>query len=155
MGQLRDLSAVITSENDVGWETPEKVIIEEHDVSRSSSFSSITGKGLAVRPKSASRVTLASDESGWLSSSSTSEDSPTGDAPSKVRKSFSLSNMLDQDQSSFSRLFGQIQSGDVNLTCRVAPHQLSLNHSLKAYPTLPEESKLLWTSVTSTTMYPL
>uniref|UniRef100_A0A7N0U3K0 LysM domain-containing protein n=2 Tax=Kalanchoe fedtschenkoi TaxID=63787 RepID=A0A7N0U3K0_KALFE len=92
----------LKSELDVGWETPEKVLKEENDISSRSGFSSITGKGLALRPKSGSRATLASDDSGWLSSSSSSGDSPTADAPGKVHKSFSLSSMPDQDQSSFS-----------------------------------------------------
>uniref|UniRef100_A0A7N0TFD6 LysM domain-containing protein n=1 Tax=Kalanchoe fedtschenkoi TaxID=63787 RepID=A0A7N0TFD6_KALFE len=92
----------LKSELDAGWETPEKVLREENDISSRSSFSSITGKGLALRPKSGSRGTLASDDSGWLSSSSSSGDSPRADAPGKVHKSFSLSSMTDQDLSSFS-----------------------------------------------------
>uniref|UniRef100_A0A7N0TQI8 LysM domain-containing protein n=1 Tax=Kalanchoe fedtschenkoi TaxID=63787 RepID=A0A7N0TQI8_KALFE len=92
----------LKSELDAGWETPEKVLREENDISSRSSFSSITGKGLALRPKSGSRGTLASDDSGWLSSSSSSGDSPRADAPGKVHKSFSLSSMADQDLSNFS-----------------------------------------------------
>ncbi|KAL9673728.1 hypothetical protein QQ045_029989 [Rhodiola kirilowii] len=90
------------SEFDARWETPEKVLREENDITSHASFSSLTGKGLALRPKSGSRGTLASDDSGWLSSSSSSGDSPTADVPGKVHKSSSMSSMPDQGQTSFS-----------------------------------------------------
>lgn len=65
----------------------------------SSGFSVSTGKGLAMRPKSASRTTLLTDsESSWLSSIPMGfGDSIIADGLSAVRKSSSASSLKDQE----------------------------------------------------------
>ncbi|KAJ7970176.1 putative Peptidoglycan-binding LysM domain protein [Quillaja saponaria] len=89
---------------DSGSGTPERLFKEENS-GESSGFSASTGKGLAMRPKSASRpLLLAESESGW------SEAIPVGlgesiltDGLAGVRKSSSASSLRDQDKNNSSR----------------------------------------------------
>ncbi|XP_031257999.1 uncharacterized protein LOC116116039 [Pistacia vera] len=84
-------------------DTPERLLKEENG-GGSSGFSPVTGKGLAMRPKSTSRTALATDsESGWLSTIPVGlGDSIITDGPVGVRKSSSTPSFLDQDSSSSS-----------------------------------------------------
>nr|DAD36003.1 TPA_asm: hypothetical protein HUJ06_006643 [Nelumbo nucifera] len=83
--------------------TPEKLLKEENS-GGSSGFSAITGKGLAQRPKSASRTNLASDaESAWLTPIPVGlGDSLMTNGCSMVRKSSSTSNLQDQESNNSS-----------------------------------------------------
>ncbi|TXG51814.1 hypothetical protein EZV62_024338 [Acer yangbiense] len=83
--------------------TPEKFLKEENG-GGSSGFSAVTGKGLAMRPKSASRTSLATDsDSGWLNSIPIGMgDSILTDGLLGVRKSSSTPSFQDQDNSSSS-----------------------------------------------------
>ncbi|XP_030938599.1 uncharacterized protein LOC115963648 [Quercus lobata] len=85
-------------EVDSGAGTPERLLKGENS-GGSSGFSASTGKGLAMRPKSASRTTLFSDsESGWLNSIPVGlGDSIIADGLSTVRKSSSTSSLKDQE----------------------------------------------------------
>ena len=85
-------------EVDSGAGTPERLLKGENS-GGSSGFSASTGKGLAMRPKSASRTTLFSDsESGWLNSIPVGlGDSIIADGLSAVRKSSSTSSLKDQE----------------------------------------------------------
>ncbi|KAF3975221.1 hypothetical protein ACB098_04G059800 [Castanea mollissima] len=85
-------------EVDSGAGTPERLLKGENS-GGSSGFSASTGKGLAMRPKSASRTTLFSDsESGWLNSIPVGlGDSIITDGLSTVRKSSSTSSLKDQE----------------------------------------------------------
>ncbi|XP_044466902.1 uncharacterized protein LOC123196831 isoform X2 [Mangifera indica] len=84
-------------------DTPERLLKEENG-GGSNGFSSVTGKGLAMRPKSASRIALATDsESGWLNTIPVGlGDSVITDGPVGVRKSSSTPSFQDQDSSSSS-----------------------------------------------------
>lgn len=83
--------------------TPERLLKEEN-CGGSNGFSSVTGKGLAMRPKSASRIALATDsEPGWLNTIPVGlGDSVITDGPVGVRKSSSTPSFQDQDSSSSS-----------------------------------------------------
>ncbi|KAH9724904.1 LysM domain-containing protein [Citrus sinensis] len=82
--------------------TPERLLKEENS-GGSSGFSPATGKGLAMRPKSASRTSTSDSESGWLSSIPVGlGDSIMTDGPVGVRKSSSTPSFIDQDSSSSS-----------------------------------------------------
>ncbi|XP_048138489.1 uncharacterized protein LOC115748724 [Rhodamnia argentea] len=87
------------AEPDLGVGTPERVLKEENSGGSSSSFSTITGKGLALRPKSASRTSLISDgESSWSNAIPLGiGDSIMVDDLVGVRKASSLSSLQDQD----------------------------------------------------------
>ncbi|XP_040998679.1 uncharacterized protein LOC121244599 isoform X2 [Juglans microcarpa x Juglans regia] len=77
--------------------TPERLLNGENS-GGSSGFSVSMGKGLAMRPKSASRTTLVDSESGWLSSIPVVlGDSIIADGPAAVRKSSSTSSLKDQE----------------------------------------------------------
>lgn len=81
---------------------PERLLKEENS-GGSSGFSPATGKGLAMRPKSASRTSTSDSESGWLSSIPVGlGDSIMTDGPVGVRKSSSTPSFIDQDSSSSS-----------------------------------------------------
>lgn len=80
-------------------------LLKEENSGGSSDFSPATGKGLlAMRPKSASRTSLATDsESGWLNSIPVYlGDSIITDGPVGVRKSSSTPSFLEQDNNSSS-----------------------------------------------------
>ncbi|KAL5746901.1 hypothetical protein ACOSP7_023881 [Xanthoceras sorbifolium] len=83
--------------------TPEKLLKEENG-GGSSGYSAVTGKGLAMRPKSASRTSLATDsDSGWLNTIPVGlGDSILTDGLLGVRKSSSTPSFQDQDNSSSS-----------------------------------------------------
>lgn len=87
------------AEPDLGVGTPERVLKEENSGGSSSSFSAITGKGLAMRPKSASRTSLIGDgESSWSNAIPLGiGDSIMVDELVGVRKASSLSSLQDQD----------------------------------------------------------
>ncbi|KAF5445257.1 hypothetical protein F2P56_034322 [Juglans regia] len=77
--------------------TPERLLNGENS-GGSSGFSVSTGKGLAMRPKSASRTTLVDSESGWLNSIPVVlGDSLIADGLAAVRKSSSTSSLKDQE----------------------------------------------------------
>lgn len=79
--------------------TPERLLRGENS-GGTSGFSASTGKGLAMRPKSASRTTLVDSESGWLNSISVVlGDSIIADGLAAVRKSSSTSSLKDQETS--------------------------------------------------------
>ncbi|KDP45807.1 hypothetical protein JCGZ_17414 [Jatropha curcas] len=88
------------SEADPRAGTPEKLLKEENS-GGSSDFSPVTGKGLAMRPKSASRAALSSEtESVWLNSIPIGlGDSIMADGMTGVRKSSSTPSLHDQDNS--------------------------------------------------------
>ncbi|KAK9733576.1 hypothetical protein RND81_04G076000 [Saponaria officinalis] len=77
--------------------TPEKLLKEENG--SGGWFSAITGKGLALRTKAASRINLASEaETGGSNGSPTNlGDSIVGETSSGVRKSSSTPSLQDQD----------------------------------------------------------
>ncbi|OWM62712.1 uncharacterized protein LOC116214836 [Punica granatum] len=85
-------------EADFGLGTPEKLLKEENS-GGSTSFSTITGKNLDLRRKSASRTTLVADaESSWSSSIPNGfGDSSNHDEFVLVRKSSSSSSLQDQE----------------------------------------------------------
>ncbi|KAL3724942.1 hypothetical protein ACJRO7_030019 [Eucalyptus globulus] len=87
------------AEPDLGVGTPEKLLKEENNGGRRISFSTITGKGLALRPKSASRTSLTGDVESSLSNAIPLGigDSVMVDEPVGVRKASSLSSLQDQD----------------------------------------------------------
>ncbi|XP_059455420.1 uncharacterized protein LOC132185670 isoform X2 [Corylus avellana] len=89
------------AEVDAGAGTPERLLKGENS-GGSSGYSVSTGKGLAMRPKSASRTTLFTDsESGWLSSIPVGlGDSIIADGLAAVRKSSSASSLKDQETNS-------------------------------------------------------
>ncbi|KAG6625094.1 hypothetical protein CIPAW_16G072300, partial [Carya illinoinensis] len=77
--------------------TPERLLKGENS-GGSCGFSASTGKGLAMRPKSASRTTLVDSESGWLSSIPVLlGDSIIADGLAAVSKSSSTSSLNDQE----------------------------------------------------------
>ncbi|XP_043716490.1 uncharacterized protein LOC122664643 [Telopea speciosissima] len=82
--------------------TPEMLLKE--DTSGGSGFSTTSGRGLALRPKSASRTNLAADvESGWLSPVPVRlGDSVIADGFSGVRKSSSTPSFQEQDNNNSS-----------------------------------------------------
>lgn len=86
------------AEVDTGAGTPERLLKGENS-GESSGFSVSTGKGLAMRPKSASRTTLLTDsESGWLSAIPLGFGDPIiADGLAAVRKSSSASSLKDQE----------------------------------------------------------
>lgn len=86
------------AEVDTGAGTPERLLKGENS-GESSGFSASTGKGLAMRPKSASRTTLLFDsESGWLNPIPVGlGESIIADGLAAVRKSFSTSSLKDQE----------------------------------------------------------
>ncbi|KAJ6373707.1 hypothetical protein OIU78_029399 [Salix suchowensis] len=86
--------------------TPEKLLKEENN-GGSSAFSPVTGKSLAMRLKSASRTSLASEsESGWFNALSVGfGDSIIADGSVGVRKSSSTPSLLDQENSNFSSVW--------------------------------------------------
>lgn len=85
------------SEADFSSRAPEMLLME--DSSSSGGFSATKGKGLALRPKAASRTTSGADaEAGWLSPIPIGlGDSLVADIFSGVRKSSSTSSLQDQD----------------------------------------------------------
>ena len=89
------------SEADSG--TPERLRKEENS-GGSNGFSSITGKGLAQRPKSASRTLLSADaESSWLNAIPVGlGDSIMPEGLTSVRKSSSTPSLQDHDQNNSS-----------------------------------------------------
>ncbi|KAJ4834550.1 hypothetical protein Tsubulata_023712 [Turnera subulata] len=94
------------AEADSKTATPEKFLNEENFSGRTS-FSPVTGKGLAMRPKSASRTSLAPDtEAGWLNSIPVGMgDSIITDGPVGVRKSSSTPTLQDSDNSNSSSVW--------------------------------------------------
>ncbi|KAF3597509.1 hypothetical protein DY000_02026247 [Brassica cretica] len=78
------------SEADFSSKTPELLLKKE---SRSScgGFSAIAGKGLALRPKAASKTNLSADTGSFNPVPVNLMDAPVGDSFSSVRKSFSAS----------------------------------------------------------------
>ncbi|XP_021908269.1 uncharacterized protein LOC110822448 isoform X1 [Carica papaya] len=94
------------AEPDSNFCTPETLLKEENG-SGSSGFCAVTGKGLAMRPKSASRSALVTDsDSGWLNSIPVGlGDSIIIDNPVGVRKSSSTSSLQDQDGGNVSSLW--------------------------------------------------
>ncbi|XP_030454838.1 uncharacterized protein LOC115676105 [Syzygium oleosum] len=87
------------AEPDLGVGTPEKLLKEENSGGSRSSFSTVTGKGLALRPKSASRTSLIGNvESSWSNAIPLGiGDSVMVDEFVGVRKASSLSSLQDQD----------------------------------------------------------
>lgn len=94
------------SEADSRAGTPEKLLKEENN-GGSSDFSPVTGKGLAMRPKSASRTVLSTEtEPGWLNSIPVGlGDSIIADGLTGVRKSSSTPSLHDQDSSNSSSVW--------------------------------------------------
>ncbi|KAK4841594.1 hypothetical protein QYF36_007159 [Acer negundo] len=87
------------SVDDFTCRTPEMLLKEENSIA--SGFSGITGKGLALRPKSASRTTSPADGVGG-GLNPIPIDNLLADRLSGVRKSSSLSSLHDPDGSSSS-----------------------------------------------------
>ncbi|KAF8398720.1 hypothetical protein HHK36_014577 [Tetracentron sinense] len=85
--------------------TPERLL--KDDNSNGSGFLAMIGKGLALRPKSASRTSLAADaDSWWLNPIPVGlGDSLIADGFAGVRKSSSTSNLQEQDHNSSSSLW--------------------------------------------------
>ncbi|XXG39526.1 hypothetical protein AAC387_Pa01g0466 [Persea americana] len=80
---------------DLGPASPMTELLLKED--SSGGFSGITGKGLALRPKSASRASLVADaDSGRINSVPMAVSFPTG-SPFGVRKSSSTSNLQDSE----------------------------------------------------------
>ncbi|CAK9152126.1 unnamed protein product [Ilex paraguariensis] len=94
------------SEADFGSRTPE-MLIEEENCSSGGGFSAITGKGLALRPKAASRTILGSEaEAGWQNAIPIGlGGSFVADSFSGVRKSSSTSSLQDSDSSTCSSIW--------------------------------------------------
>lgn len=93
------------AEVDSGVGTPERLLKEESGSgSGSSGFSAITGKGLALRPKSASRTALSTDaESSWLNAIPVGlGDSIMPEGLTLVRKSSSTPSLQEHDQNNSS-----------------------------------------------------
>ncbi|CAK7327886.1 unnamed protein product [Dovyalis caffra] len=86
--------------------TPEKLLKEENN-GGSSAFSPVTGKRLAMRPKSASRTSLAAEsEPGWLNAMPVGMgDSIIADGSVGVHKSSSTSSLQDQENNNFSSVW--------------------------------------------------
>lgn len=82
---------------------PERLLKEENS-GGSSGFSAITGKGLALRPKSASRTALSADaESSWLNAIPVGlGDSIMPEGLTSVRKSSSTPSLQEHDQNNSS-----------------------------------------------------
>ncbi|KAJ6881619.1 hypothetical protein NC651_028268 [Populus alba x Populus x berolinensis] len=80
--------------------TTEKLLKEENS-GGSRAFSPVTGKGLSMRPKSASRTSLAAEsEPGWLNAMPVGlGDSIIADVSDGVRKSSSTPSLQDQENS--------------------------------------------------------
>lgn len=80
--------------------TTEKLLKEENS-GGSRAFSPVTGKGLSMRPKSASRTSLAAEsEPGWLNAMPVGlGDSIIADMSDGVRKSSSTPSLQDQENS--------------------------------------------------------
>uniref|UniRef100_A0A5B6ZMI9 LysM domain-containing protein n=1 Tax=Davidia involucrata TaxID=16924 RepID=A0A5B6ZMI9_DAVIN len=93
------------SEADFTSRTPEKLLKEDN--SSSGGFSAITGKGLALRPKAASRTASGADaESGWVNAIPIGlGDSFVADGLNGVRKSSSTSSLQDQESSASSSIW--------------------------------------------------
>ncbi|KAI4352014.1 hypothetical protein L6164_006304 [Bauhinia variegata] len=86
------------AEVDSGAGTPERSLKEENN-GATNGFSSSTGKGSAMRPKSASRTVLAEPESSWLDSIPIGlGESIMTDGFSAVRKSSSASSLKEQEK---------------------------------------------------------
>ncbi|XP_015571922.2 uncharacterized protein LOC8264497 [Ricinus communis] len=94
------------SEADFRAGTPEKLLKEENS-GGSSNFSPVTGKGLAMRPKSASRAMLYSEsEPGWLNSIPVGlGDSIIANGLTGVRKSSSTPSLHDQENGNSSSVW--------------------------------------------------
>ncbi|OAY58964.1 uncharacterized protein LOC110609476 [Manihot esculenta] len=94
------------SEADFRNGTPERLLKEEKS-GGSSDFSPVTGKGLAMRPKSASRTALYSEsEAGWSNSIPIGlGDSIISDVPTGVRKSSSTPSLYNQDTNNSSSVW--------------------------------------------------
>lgn len=88
---------------------PEKVLKEES--SSGGWFSAITGKGLALRSKAASRTNLASDAEvgGTNGLPPLSGDTAVADSSSAVRKSSSTSSLQEQDNNSASSIWSSLK----------------------------------------------
>ncbi|GLU18445.1 hypothetical protein SLE2022_347480 [Rubroshorea leprosula] len=86
--------------------TPERLLKEENGGS-SGFFTPLTGKGLALRTKMASRALLTADsDSGWLNPIPVGlGDSIIPDGPSGVRKSSSTPTLQDQDNGNSSSVW--------------------------------------------------
>ncbi|KAJ6418715.1 LOC443603 PROTEIN-RELATED [Salix viminalis] len=86
--------------------TIEKLLKEENN-GGSSAFSNVTGKSLAMRPKSASRTSLAAEsEPGWLNAMPMGlGDSIIADVSDGVRKSSSSPGLQDQENSNSSSVW--------------------------------------------------
>ncbi|KAF2290238.1 hypothetical protein GH714_005004 [Hevea brasiliensis] len=94
------------SEADFRTGTPERLLKEEN-IGGSSDFSTVAGKGLAMRPKSASRTECTESEPGCLNSIPVGlGDSFISDGPlTGVRKSSSTPSLLDQDNNNTSSVW--------------------------------------------------
>ncbi|XP_038686897.1 uncharacterized protein LOC119986411 isoform X2 [Tripterygium wilfordii] len=86
--------------------TPERLLKEENSGGRNG-FSPLTGKSLAMRPKSASRTSLTTDiETGWSTSIVVGMgDAVITDGPAGVRKSSSTPSMQDPDNNGSSSVW--------------------------------------------------
>ncbi|XP_059633374.1 uncharacterized protein LOC132276119 [Cornus florida] len=93
------------SEADFASRTPEMLLKEDN--SNGGGFSAITGKGLALRPKSASRTSSGVDaEAGWLNPIPVGlGDSLLADSFVVVRKSSSTPSLQDQDSNTTSSVW--------------------------------------------------